>query len=139
METTPGSRNMLGNVSPSVFVLLFLTTLIAGGIIFLIRYAVSRRSRSSLEQDSSKTRQRMRWTPSAAPLGFIPIPQEPPIFSHSVHNGRRLPLNKKRNKQVLLYPAHAWLTSTLRGHTGIIGDMSFSNNGRYLASCADGT
>ncbi|KAL6433228.1 hypothetical protein ACFW04_006443 [Cataglyphis niger] len=79
----------------------------------------------------------MRWTPSAAPLGFIPIPQEPPIFSHSVHNGRRLPLNKKRNKQVLLYPAHAWLTSTLRGHTGIIGDMSFSNNGRYLASCAD--
>ncbi|XP_050453398.1 uncharacterized protein LOC126852537 isoform X1 [Cataglyphis hispanica] len=137
METTPGSRNMLGNVSPSVFVLLFLTTLIAGGIIFLIRYAVSRRSRSSLEQDSSKILRQPSWSPAAAPLGFIPIPQEPPIFSHTLHNGRRIPLNKKRNKQVLLYPAHPWLTSTLRGHTGIISDMSFSNNGRYLASCAD--
>ncbi|XP_029679709.1 transducin beta-like protein 2 [Formica exsecta] len=135
METTSGSRNMLENVSPSVLVLLFLTTLIAGGIIFLIRYAVSRRSRSSLEQDSSKSLEYSpSWSPTAPPLSFIP--QEPACYSHSFRNGRRIPLNKRRNKQ--LTPTHSWLTATLRGHTGFISDMSFSNNGRYLASCADG-
>ncbi|XP_070154095.1 transducin beta-like protein 2 isoform X2 [Polyergus mexicanus] len=138
METTSGSRNMLENVSPSVLVLLFLTTLIAGGIIFLIRYAVNRRSRSSLEQDSSKNLEcNPSWSPTAPPLRFIPIPQEPPCYSHSFRNGRRISLNKKRNKQVLLFPTHSWLTTMLRGHTGTISNMNFSNNGRYLASCAD--
>nr|CAH7755895.1 unnamed protein product [Callosobruchus chinensis] len=33
--------------------------------------------------------------------------------------------------------AHSWLLTSLKGHTGSILDMDFSNNGKYLASCAD--
>lgn len=54
MGATPVLSSMLANVSPPILVLL--TTLIAGGIGLLIRYVVNRRSRSSLEQDSSKSK-----------------------------------------------------------------------------------
>lgn len=33
---------------------------------------------------------------------------------------------------------HSWLFTNLKGHTGQVLDMDFSNNGKYLASCADG-
>jgi WD40 repeat protein len=34
--------------------------------------------------------------------------------------------------------SHNWLLTTLKGHTGSVMDMSFSANGKYLATCADG-
>ena len=33
---------------------------------------------------------------------------------------------------------HPWLITTLKGHGGRVLDMDFSENGKYLASCADG-
>lgn len=72
MEATPVSTNMLVNVSPPM--LLFLTALIAGGIVLLIRYVINRRSRSSLEQDSSKSKRlRSSFSRNCTPLARIRI------------------------------------------------------------------
>lgn len=35
--------------------------------------------------------------------------------------------------------SNLWLLNSLKGHTGQVMDMDFSPNGKYLASCADGT
>jgi WD40 repeat protein len=32
---------------------------------------------------------------------------------------------------------HAWLMTNLKGHSGRVLDVSFSENGKMLASCAD--
>lgn len=31
-----------------------------------------------------------------------------------------------------------WMVGALKGHAGLILDMNFSANGKYLASCAEG-
>ena len=33
--------------------------------------------------------------------------------------------------------SHAWLLTTLKGHSGRVLDLDFSENGKYLASSAD--
>lgn len=45
--------------------------------------------------------------------------------------------NKKRREQQQEF-THPWLIAILKGHTGFVTDMAFSNNGKYLASCAEG-
>ncbi|XP_070522968.1 uncharacterized protein [Cardiocondyla obscurior] len=44
--------------------------------------------------------------------------------------------NKKR-REAPQERSHPWNIGTLKGHTGLVNDMNFSSNGRYLASCAD--
>lgn len=52
--------------------------------------------------------------------------------------GNKRAKNKKR-REVQQERVHPWMMGTLKGHTGLVNDMDFSSNGRYLASCADGT
>lgn len=67
--------------------------------------------------------------PAAAPLNCN-------VNYSQIRNDQRIPPNNKRNRQ---NSDHSWLTTTLRGHTGPILDMGFSNNGKYVASSAEGT
>ncbi|XP_072758878.1 transducin beta-like protein 2 isoform X3 [Anoplolepis gracilipes] len=132
MEATPDLRNILEAIklfSPVVFV-----TLLFGGIILMINCIASRRSRSSLEQDSKNMNQAVCWKP---PLKFVPIVQEQPAYSKQFRNGQRIPTSRKRNKEILLVPSHAWLATMLKGHNGLICDMNFSYNGKYVASSAE--
>jgi WD40 repeat protein len=59
--------------------------------------------------------------------------------SHSKSNvgksSKRSNLKKRTDKTNY---SHNWLLTTLKGHTGSVMDMSFSANGKYLATCADG-
>lgn len=50
-------------------------------------------------------------------------------------NSKRSNLKKRTDKTNY---SHNWLLTTLKGHTGSVMDMSFSANGKYLATCADG-
>lgn len=50
-------------------------------------------------------------------------------------NSKRSNLKKRSDKTNY---SHNWLITTLKGHTGSVMDMSFSANGKYLATCADG-
>lgn len=50
-------------------------------------------------------------------------------------NSKRSNLKKRSDKANY---SHDWLMTTLKGHTGSVMDMSFSANGKYLATCADG-
>lgn len=50
-------------------------------------------------------------------------------------NSKRSNLKKRTDKTNY---SHNWLITTLKGHTGSVMDMSFSANGKYLATCADG-
>lgn len=50
-------------------------------------------------------------------------------------NSKRSSLKKRSDKANY---SHNWLLTTLKGHTGSVMDMSFSANGKYLATCADG-
>jgi len=52
--------------------------------------------------------------------------------------GNKRAKNKKR-REAQQERVHPWMMGTLKGHTGLVNDMDFSSNGRYLASCADGT
>ncbi|XP_072758877.1 uncharacterized protein [Anoplolepis gracilipes] len=74
------------------------------------------------------------WKP---PLKFVPIVQEQPAYSKQFRNGQRIPTSRKRNKEILLVPSHAWLATMLKGHNGLICDMNFSYNGKYVASSAE--
>lgn len=53
----------------------------------------------------------------------------------NVKNSKRSNLKKRSDKTNY---SHNWLLTTLKGHTGTVLDMSFSANGKYLATCADG-
>lgn len=53
----------------------------------------------------------------------------------NVKNSKRSNLKKRSDKTNY---SHNWLLTTLKGHTGSVLDMSFSSNGKYLATCADG-
>ncbi|XP_043684621.1 transducin beta-like protein 2 isoform X7 [Vespula pensylvanica] len=44
--------------------------------------------------------------------------------------------NKKRRETQQEF-THSWVVGTLKGHTGTIFNMSFSSNGKLLASCAE--
>lgn len=57
------------------------------------------------------------------------------IKSSNVKNSKRSNLKKRSDKTNY---SHNWLLTTLKGHTGSVLDMSFSSNGKYLATCADG-
>ncbi|VEN34550.1 unnamed protein product [Callosobruchus maculatus] len=59
--------------------------------------------------------------------------------AHSGKTGKKKAVAESRrptrsDKQAF---AHSWLLTSLKGHTGSILDMDFSNNGKFLASCAD--
>lgn len=47
-------------------------------------------------------------------------------------------LKNKKRRELQQEFTHPWLIATLKGHTGLITDMAFSNNGKFLASCAEG-
>lgn len=53
----------------------------------------------------------------------------------NVKSSKRSNLKKRSDKTNY---SHNWLLTTLKGHTGSVLDMSFSANGKYLATCADG-
>lgn len=53
----------------------------------------------------------------------------------NVKSSKRSNLKKRSDKTNY---SHNWLLTTLKGHTGSVLDMSFSSNGKYLATCADG-
>lgn len=53
----------------------------------------------------------------------------------NVKSSKRSNLKKRSDKTNY---SHNWLLTTLKGHTGTVLDMSFSSNGKYLATCADG-
>jgi len=75
------------------------------------------------------------WIPTAPPLNYIPIPQEPPRYSTTFRNGKRTLLNRNRNRNVYLAPAHPGFYG--RGHN-FISDVSFSSNGKCVASNVEG-
>jgi len=66
------------------------------------------------------------------------IPPPPPVPMQPREFGNKRAKNKKR-REAQQERVHPWMMGTLKGHTGLVNDMDFSSNGRYLASCADGT
>ncbi|XP_043268488.1 uncharacterized protein [Venturia canescens] len=50
-------------------------------------------------------------------------------------SGKRAKNKKRREAQQEF--AHPWMVGALKGHTGPILDISFSSNGKFLASCAE--
>jgi len=64
------------------------------------------------------------------------ISSPPPVPMQPREGNKRAKNNKKRQAQQ--ERVHPWMIGTLKGHTGLVNDMDFSSNGRYLASCADG-
>ncbi|XP_012058990.1 PREDICTED: uncharacterized protein LOC105622170 [Atta cephalotes] len=127
MENTTCPTNVLESASvPGLMMLL--ATLIAGGIVLVICYAVSRRSRS--RQDSKKT----YYSNESVPTSHMYI-SSPPVPMQPREGNKRAKNNKKRQAQQ--ERVHPWMIGTLKGHTGLVNDMDFSSNGRYLASCAD--
>lgn len=48
-----------------------------------------------------------------------------------------LSTNVKKQRTADANYQHAWLLTTLKGHTGQVFDMDFSRNGKYLATCAE--
>ncbi|KAG5314227.1 GOR Exonuclease, partial [Acromyrmex insinuator] len=128
MENTTCPTNVLESASvPGLMMLL--ATLIAGGIVLVICYAVSRRSRS--RQDSKKT----YYSNESVPTSHMYISSPPPVPMQPREGNKRAKNNKKRQAQQ--ERVHPWMIGTLKGHTGLVNDMDFSSNGRYLASCAD--
>lgn len=76
---------------------------------------------------------------------FVPVSKSPmyippstPVSMQSREFGNKRVKNKKR-REAQQERVHPWMMGTLKGHTGLVTDMDFSSNGRYLASCADGT
>lgn len=57
------------------------------------------------------------------------------VKSNVGKNSKRANVKKRSDKANY---SHNWLLTTLKGHTGSVMDMSFSANGKYLATCADG-
>ncbi|XP_011164114.1 uncharacterized protein LOC113002627 isoform X2 [Solenopsis invicta] len=135
MENTTCPTSVLDSVSvPGLMMLL--ATLIAGGIILVICYAMNRRSRS--RQDSQKTEECYEGRNEIRPASesLMLIPSSPPVSMQPREFGNKRAKNKKR-REAHQERVHPWMMGTLKGHTGLVSDMDFSSNGRYLASCAD--
>lgn len=50
--------------------------------------------------------------------------------------GKRGKNKKRRGGQEF---THSWMVGALKAHTGTVLDMKFSSDGKFLASCAEGT
>ncbi|KAH0944890.1 hypothetical protein HN011_010188 [Eciton burchellii] len=118
MEDTIGSRNVLGIMNVSGFVLLF-GTLVAGGILLVIIYIINELSRFYHSQDLSKGEE-----PSKSEHDHE-VPQQ---------SGKKVKNKKHREPQQRF--THSWLVGSLRGHTDSVLDLNFSTNGRYVGTCA---
>ncbi|XP_015178087.1 PREDICTED: uncharacterized protein LOC107067262 isoform X2 [Polistes dominula] len=46
-------------------------------------------------------------------------------------------MKSKKRREVQQEFSHSWLSGTLKGHTSNVFNMSFSSNGKHLASCAE--
>ncbi|XP_070522969.1 transducin beta-like protein 2 isoform X3 [Cardiocondyla obscurior] len=131
MENTTYRTNELGSAGMPDLATSFFTSLIIGAVVLSIYY-VSRLLRS--RQDSQKTTYYMgnnEVTPP--PCEYLPPSAEISMQPRDVNKRAK---NKKR-REAPQERSHPWNIGTLKGHTGLVNDMNFSSNGRYLASCAD--
>ncbi|XP_018358829.1 PREDICTED: uncharacterized protein LOC108758389 isoform X2 [Trachymyrmex cornetzi] len=71
----------------------------------------------------------------SVPISHMYMSSPPPVPMQPREGNKRAKNNKKRQAQQ--ERVHPWMIGTLKGHTGLVNDMDFSSNGRYLASCAD--
>ncbi|XP_018345068.1 PREDICTED: uncharacterized protein LOC108750223 isoform X2 [Trachymyrmex septentrionalis] len=71
----------------------------------------------------------------SVPTSHMYISSPPSVPMQPREGNKRAKNNKKRQAQQ--ERVHPWMIGTLKGHTGLVNDMDFSSNGRYLASCAD--
>ena len=57
----------------------------------------------------------------------------------SVTSGGNKRAKHKKKRETQQEFTHSWLQGALKGHTASVLNMNFSSNGKYLASCAEGT
>lgn len=125
MEDTEGKIVVPGI---SVPVLVLASTLFLGGLLIAIGYVVRRLSRSGKPADSVKY---------AAETEKVK-PEDSRIDATSGSTGttgKRAKSKKRREAQQEF--THSWVVGSLKGHTAPVLDMSFSSNGKFLASCAE--
>nr|XP_050868020.1 uncharacterized protein LOC127072036 isoform X2 [Vespula vulgaris]XP_050868021.1 uncharacterized protein LOC127072036 isoform X2 [Vespula vulgaris] len=147
MEDTQG-KIFFNRTDSTVFVLL--ATMIFGGIIIIFGYIVSRYSRSHGVMDSTKGTKKMgkkkmyRSMIIHVECGATTISEKGKrvdsrnSLAGSTTNSSitKRTKNKKRRETQQEF-THSWVVGTLKGHTGTIFNMSFSSNGKLLASCAE--
>ncbi|XP_050469387.1 transducin beta-like protein 2 isoform X3 [Bombus huntii] len=127
MEDTEGK--ITPRISMSVIVLV--STLFLGGVLFVIGYIVSRLSRSNKPSDSIK---------NGTESEKVKFEDSRDLTSGSTgtagSSSNKRAKNKKRREMQQEF-THSWMVGVLKGHTGPVLDMNFSSNGRFLASCAE--
>lgn len=64
--------------------------------------------------------------------------QSEAVNQAKANNGKATKRSNLKKRSDKTNYSHNWLLTTLKGHTGSVLDMSFSSNGKYLATCADG-
>lgn len=94
----------------------------------MIGYIVSRLSRANKSSDSTKN------VTESEKVKF----QDPRDSARSASGtaGNKRAKNKKRRETQQEF-THSWMVGALKGHTASVLDMNFSNNGKFLASCAE--
>nr|XP_031835484.1 putative RNA exonuclease pqe-1 isoform X2 [Nomia melanderi] len=119
-----------------VSMLVLMTTLFFGVIVIVIVYIVSRLSRSGRATDSPKNAvesEKVKFEDLREPT--TGPPGTGTTGGGGIGSNKRAKNKKRREAQQEF--THSWMVGALKGHTAPVLDMSFSSNGKFLASCAE--
>ncbi|XP_076647720.1 transducin beta-like protein 2 isoform X4 [Halictus rubicundus] len=124
----------------SVSMLVLASTLFLGGVVLVIGYIVSRLSRSNRASDTPKNAELSEKVkcedPRESTRGSVATgPGSTTTGGTGAANNKRAKNKKRREAQQEF--THSWMVGALKGHTAPVLDMSFSSNGKFLASCAE--
>ncbi|XP_014605849.1 PREDICTED: transducin beta-like protein 2 [Polistes canadensis] len=122
-------RNKIFSNRAESNIMICIGTVIFSSIIILVSYFLRRYTRFRDELDSTKDTTDGEQNQGVDPRDLC-------SGSASTSNVNKRTKNKRR-REVPQEFSHSWVVGTLKGHTSNIFNMSFSSNGKQLASCAE--